>query len=173
MSDPLRTWWDALERGGCGPHGAAHDYRARCPLHGGDNREALHVFPGVDGRAVPHCFACKAHPKDIALAVGIDPRDSFPAGHVSARRRPLADVPRAEFEGNARLAANALAAGERLDGPDWRFELTIDCPACGCQFAQLVVSRRRDPFVHCRNECGVKAFTGGLAQLVTETRRTQ
>jgi hypothetical protein len=33
-ADPLRARWDALARGG-------HDFRARCPLHGGGNTTAL------------------------------------------------------------------------------------------------------------------------------------
>ena len=141
MSDPLRNWWDALDRGGFGPHGEPHSFRSRCPLHGGDNADALHVFIGGDGRAVPHCFACQAHPKDIAAAVGLDPRDSFPAGHHRARRRDLPQPRRAELAGSVRAIVNVLAALGELGG-DWYGELRVDCPHCGAPGAILQASGR-------------------------------
>ena len=48
MSDPLRTLWDALEARDCRPKGRAHDFRARCPAHDGDNPQSLHVSIGAD-----------------------------------------------------------------------------------------------------------------------------
>src|SRR4051812_40949400 len=44
--DPLDTVWAALDAAGYDPHGQEHDFRARCPGHDGENRDALHVSEG-------------------------------------------------------------------------------------------------------------------------------
>jgi hypothetical protein len=165
MSEPLQIWWDALERGGFGPHGQPRDFRARCPLHNGDNDTSLHVFEGADGRAVPHCFSCLGHPKDIAAAVGLGPWDSFPAGHRQAHRKHLPTARRTDFSGNARLTANVLLALERA-GSDYRAEFLCDCPYCGEPHARLIVPRDREAVLFCRGGCDVRAFADALADLV-------
>jgi hypothetical protein len=140
-SDPLLTMWDALAAHDCEPHGRPHDFRARCPLHDGDNPEALHVSVGGDGSALIHCFAHHCPAEEIAAAIGVDVRDLFPPGHHRARRRQLSDARRADFVGRARTVGNVLLALERL-GADWYLELRCDCPHCGSAAALLQVSNR-------------------------------
>ena len=170
-ADPLRTWWDALEQGGYGPHGQPYDFRARCPRCDDTRDDELHVFIGADGRAVPHCFACIGHPKDIAQAAGIEPRDSLPAGHRHARRREFAPARRSDFDGNARTAANVLWALERL-GERWKVAITVDrCPFCGWEHPDpvlFVVDSAGGPFVHCRGDCTADQFLQALAGKATE-----
>ncbi len=138
-TDPLATWWEALERGGYGPHGQPHSFRSRDPLCGSNNPKALHVFVGADGRAVPHCFVCKGHPKDIAIAAGINPADSFPAGHHNARRYQLGEARRSDFTGQARTVANLLLGLQECNRP-WSLELRTDCVVCGTPHALIVVN---------------------------------
>lgn len=85
-TDPLVTVWTALEHAGCDPHGNEHDFRARCPAHGGENRDALHVFQGVD-RVVPWCFRGCPSP-EVVEKLGLRWRDLFPPGHRKHRLRP-------------------------------------------------------------------------------------
>jgi hypothetical protein len=139
-ADPLRTVWDALERAGCNPHGRPWDFRARCPVHDGDNVQALHVSVGADGRGVLWCFARQCSIESIVGALDIDIPDLFPAGHHHARRFRLPDARRSEFEGPARTLVNTLAAIERL-GADWYASLRVDCAYCGSPAAIVQVDR--------------------------------
>lgn len=150
MTAPLRSVWDALERSGCQPHGVPHDFRARCPAHGGDNPEALHVFVGADGSARLWCFAHRCEAEAITHALGLEMGDLYPAGHHRARRQRLTRARRADFTGNARTAASVLAALQRL-GADWEVSLKTDCPRCGSPQALLVASPRH-VFVSCPND---------------------
>jgi hypothetical protein len=85
--DPLAAVRAALERAGCDPHGPAHDFRARCPGHDGENLDGLHVSTGVDGRALAYCFVgCDA--ERIVGALGLAWADLFPPGHHHARAMP-------------------------------------------------------------------------------------
>jgi hypothetical protein len=89
--DPLQAVWDALDRHGCQPHGKPHDFRACCPGHDGDNREALHVSVGADGQALVWCFVgCDAD--TVVAALGLTMADLFPLGH--RRARPIAGIAR-------------------------------------------------------------------------------
>jgi len=178
--DPLTNWWDALERGGYEPRGQAHDFRSKCPLHDGGNPTALHIFVGADGRAVPHCFVCNGHPKDIAAAVGLDPRDSFPQGHHRARRRRLPDAHRVDFTGNARTVANILCALDQL-GREWYIELRADCPHCGGPAAVVFAASWGIEYLACPGDadaealgytaCTLDQFVQALAARVEDRKR--
>jgi hypothetical protein len=141
VSDPLRTLWDALEAHGCRPKGKLHDFRARCPAHDGQNRQALHVAIGADGRAVVWCFAYQCEAEAITAALGLNVADLFPDGHERGRRRPSQPVKRSDFHGPGQIAANVLYALERVEEP-WRLMLASDCPYCGSQGAWLNVRAR-------------------------------
>jgi hypothetical protein len=169
MSRPLTVVWTALEAAGCDPHGPAHDFRARCPLHDGENPSSLHVSPGADGRAVVWCHAHQCFIEDIVAALGLSMGDLFPAGHRHARRRQLAQANRADFHGNARTAVDALLALEKLGEP-WRMEITTNCPYCGYQNAQLVVQSNPGyrPFLHCEAACTVRMYAEALAGLLED-----
>lgn len=165
-TDPLATVWDALERHGCDPHGQPHDFRARCPGHGGDGIDSLHVRVGADLRVVLWCFAHQCDAKDIVAALGLQMGDLFPAGHRSARRRQLAAAKRSDFTGPARTLANVLKALCELGEERWSGEIVCDCPYCGSENTRLVVSGNPNhrPYVHCREEnCTAETFQQALA----------
>jgi hypothetical protein len=138
--DPLRTVWDMLERAGCDPHGRPYDFRARCPNHDGEHIEALHVSIGGDGRVLLHCHAHGCSVESICAALGLSLSHLFPAGHHRARRRKLPDAARLDFEGDARIFVNVLAAIEQLGGGRY-LELRCDCSHCGAPGAVLQASR--------------------------------
>jgi hypothetical protein len=181
MSHPLQLVWDALYARDCQPHGAPHDFRARCPAHGGGNPDALHVFVGADGSVRFWCFASECEYEDITRAIGMDARDLFPTGHHRARRRRLPDGRRADFAGHARTAANVLAGLEMI-GADWYLELRCDCPYCGSAAALLQASPRFAR-LSCPGDshaeelgytaCTVEQFTQALAGRVEDQRRIE
>ncbi len=164
-SDPLRLVWDRLEAAGCRPHGKSYDFRARCPGHDGENREALHVAVGADGRAVVHCFAHGCDVDTIAGALGLNVRDLFPPGHHRAPRRQARPVRRSDFEGAARKAANVLYALEQVGEP-WRLMIASDCPYCHSQGAWLLADSDGRVSVDCPTGCHddkyVQALLGRL-----------
>ena len=166
--DPLRVVWDALQRHGYGPHGAAYDFRARCPGHDGGNPSALHVCEGIDGRVVMHCFAHICEVERIVAPLGLTVADLFPPGHRHARRRHMHEARRSEFDGVARDAANTLLAVSRL-GPAFRNETVTDCPCCGSPNASLTVSTDfGHVLVQCASGCTLRMFTDALAARVDE-----
>jgi hypothetical protein len=158
--DPLRLLWDALEAHGCRPHGKPYEFRACCPGHDGDNRTALSVKVGADGRAVLWCHAHQCNVETITGALGLQVADLFPDGHHRGRRYPLRPVKRSDFRGGARHVANVLAALERLDEP-WTLMLTSDCPYCGEPGAWLRASNDHVD-VDCPGGCGPHEFTQAL-----------
>jgi hypothetical protein len=172
MSDPLRTVWEALERAGCEPHGAAHDFRSRCPAHGGENREGLHVSIGADGRALIHCHPHRCPIARIVAALDLSEGDLFPAGHRHARRRDLREARRSEFDGPARAVVNILAAIEAL-GAEWYLNLRCDCPYCGAPAAIVQARSGGRALVSCPGDdvaerlgygaCTFDQFTQALA----------
>jgi hypothetical protein len=182
VSDPLRTLWDALEAHGCRPKGKPHDFRARCPAHDGDNRQALHVAIGADGRAVLYCFAYGCDVEAITAALGLGVHDLFPDGHQHGRRRPSRPVKRSDFRGPAHTAANVLFALERLEEP-WRLMLASDCPYCGSQGTWLHVRSRRsalpngliDPDgrveIDCPGGCGCDNYVQALLGRLDEEKK--
>jgi hypothetical protein len=181
MSDPLQLVWDALHARDCQPHGALHDFRARCPAHDGENPDALHVSARADGSPRFWCFAHQCEYEQIARAIGIELRDLFPAGHHRARRRRLLDARRADFTGHARTFANVLA-GLEIVGVGWYLELRCDCPYCGSAAAVLqaspgfmLLSCPGDDYAERLGytACTLDQFTQALAGRVEEQRRTE
>jgi hypothetical protein len=136
-----RAIWDALDRAGCRPHGPEHDFRARCPGHDGENRDALHVSTGADGRVLLTCFAHDCDSETIVGAIGLEMSDLFPPGHHRARRLKPPRSRREDFTGPARTVVNVLAGLETV-GSDWCLELRTDCPHCGSPAALLQASPR-------------------------------
>jgi hypothetical protein len=128
--DPLRLLRDALEAHGCAPHGTEYAFRSRWPAHDGDNRSALSVRVGADGRAVLYCHAHQCNAEAITASLGLRVADLFPDGHHCGRRYALRPVARSNFDGPARRLVNVIAALEALDEP-WRILLTTDCTYCG------------------------------------------
>lgn len=167
-TDPLGTVWDALDRAGCDRQGAPHKATARCPAHE-DRSASLSVGVGADGRALVHCFAgCET--EAILGALGLAWSDLFPAGHRQARRYRLPEARLSDFEGNARTAANVLAALEQL-GERWRVEINVDCPYCGSLHAQLVIASWHRPFVHCEGACTVSMLQRALAGAIGDKEK--
>lgn len=167
-ADP-RVVWDPLERLDCRPHGELHDFRSACPEHGGDNDTSLHVTLTPDGTILLHCFAYGCKPEDIVGRLGLRMADLFPSDRTyTARLKPAR---REDFTGNMKMAANVILALERLERR-CRVSIDIDeCPCCESPHAQLVIPSNDAPYTHCWRECGVEAFTGGLAEKLKERRR--
>ena len=80
---------------------AAGRWRARCPSHGGTNRDVLSIGETSDGTILVKCFAgCNA--AEIVAAVGLDLHHLFPhvdwqatRKHADRARRPRIDWPAA------------------------------------------------------------------------------
>ena len=49
---------------------AGRGYRARCPAHGGDNKTALAIQEGEDGKVLLHCHAHGCSYEEIVRAWG-------------------------------------------------------------------------------------------------------
>lgn len=85
------------------PHGKK--WRARCPAHGGENRQALGIAQGRDRDGNPmtllHCFAHQCSIEDICAALGIEVRNLFLVHPDYARSAP----PRARSPRISRLVA--------------------------------------------------------------------
>jgi hypothetical protein len=141
MNDPLRTLWGALEAGEYRPRGKAYDFRARCPVHGGDNPQSLHVSIGADGRAVLYCFARQCPAEEICAALRLSVADLFPDGHHRARRLPLQPLRRSDFGGPTLSVVNVLHSLDQLERP-WQLMLTCTCPYCGSPGAWLQAHSR-------------------------------
>jgi hypothetical protein len=179
VSDPLRLIWDALEANDCRPHGKAFDFRARCPGHGGQNRDSLAVSIGADGRALLWCHAHQCEAEAITAALGLNVQDLFPDGHHRARRRTSRPVRRSDFSGPAHKAANVLYALELTEQP-WNLMLASDCPYCGSQGAWLQVRSRGHTLpngmhddigrveLDCPNGCNPDNYVGALLGRVAE-----
>ena len=154
------------------PHGKAHDFRARCPAHGGQNKESLHVCVGTDGRAVLWCFAYQCSAEAITATLGLGMSDLFPDGHHRARRLPPVPVRRGDFTGAALDVANVFYALELLGEP-WQLMLTSDCPHCGAQGAWLRASSAGGVDADCPDGCDVERYTGALRGRVHELKWTR
>lgn len=168
---PLATVWDALETHGCGPHGLAYDFRARCAGHDGEGGDSLHVTEGADGRVLLHCFAHNCEPERILEPLGLGVADLFPAGHRHARRRRVEPVKRSDLTGNARVIANTLGALERLGVP-WQATVTTDCPYCRSPGAYLRTTTNSEPFADCPAGCTTREFTQALAGRLLDQKAT-
>jgi hypothetical protein len=68
------------------PHGDS--YRARCPVHGGENPQALSIRLGTDRRGNPvtrlHCFAHDCDVRDICQAMGLTLSNLFSVHTITA-----------------------------------------------------------------------------------------
>jgi hypothetical protein len=173
VSDPLQLVWDALAARDCRPHGKPYSFRARCPAHNGENRDALAVAIGADGRAVLWCHAHQCDIQAVTSALGLSVQDLFPAGHHRARRLPSRPVKRSDFTGPAHTAANVIYGLEQAGMP-WRLLLVSDCPYCGAQGAWLQVrspghvlhngfiDERGDTDADCPEGCDANRYVQGL-----------
>ena len=86
-TDPLQTFYDALEAHGAGPAGPVHKHVARCPSHA-DRSPSLSVAEGADGRVLVHCHSgCET--RDIIAALGLRWADLHPPGSRHARPSPI------------------------------------------------------------------------------------
>jgi hypothetical protein len=168
--DPLGLLRDALEAHVYGPHGTEYAFRSRCPAHDGDNRSALSVRVGADGRAVLYCHAHQCTAEAITASLGLRVSDLFPDGHHRGRRHPLRAVARSDFDAPARTLVNVLAALEVIDEP-WRVLLTCDCPYCDHPGAWLRASRDHVD-VDCPNGCGTTEFVQALLGRITDKETT-
>lgn len=169
MSDPLRIVWDALAAGGYDPHGQPHDFRARCPGHDGDNRDALHVSTGAGGVALLWCFAHGCLTEEIVEPLGLRLRDLYPLDPGDSGRR-LRTARREDFTGIARTLANELLAFEQL-GLRWSGAFWLDeCPNCEWQWAQVTFDST-GVRVTCQRGCDLRMFNQALADRVRGPRR--
>ena len=79
-TDPLDNAWEALAQADYAPHGKPYDFRSRCPVHGGNNPDALHVSVGCDGSAVMWCFVCGVTGDAVMTALGRPVRGTISTG---------------------------------------------------------------------------------------------
>jgi hypothetical protein len=168
-ADPLRLVWDALQARDCRPRGHDYDFRARCPVHGGDNPSSLHVSVGADRRVVLWCFAHQCSVDDVTVALGLTVADLFPDGHHRARRLPSRAVRRPDFKGAALGVANALYSLEELDEA-WQVMLTSRCPYCDSPGAWLRGSSHGRIDADCPSGCDSHAYTQALLARVHESK---
>ena len=169
-ADPLQLVRDALEAHGCQPRGKAHEFRARCPAHDGDNPTSLSVGVGADGRALLNCFAHGCGVETITAALGLGVADLFPDGHHRGRRHPLRPVRRSDFDGAALRVANVLHALEKLD-ESWTLMLTSGCPYCGHPGAWLRANSDGFADADCPSGCDANNYVGGLLGRLDEKEK--
>ena len=157
-TDPLQTVWDALASLDCDPHGETHNYRARCPAHGGDNPSALHVVEEPTG-ALSCTASVAAARMGFVHALGLEWGDLFPTGHRSARR-VRTQQPR--LTGNARRVADTLAALDAAGRP-WQAMVGTTCPYCEHPGAWLRAIPGKAPEIDCPDGCNTNTFMQALA----------
>jgi hypothetical protein len=138
MHDPVRALYDELERADCDPHGPEHHFRARCPAHDGENREALSVREGPAGIALVKCFhGCSA--SEVMEALGHPVAwlfsDYEPKPVTGQRWRPPKRVSAIDATvGMFRLAGVLIDVARPAGGyaPGMPvFRVAEFCPACG------------------------------------------
>ena len=61
----------------CKPAGKGR-WRSACPIHGGDNRNAVSVREMPDGTVLLRCFVCEGAAVAIVEALGLEPSELFP-----------------------------------------------------------------------------------------------
>lgn len=52
------------------PHKFGKGYRAKCPIHKGDNHSALSIRE-EDGKVIAHCFVCGGNGLDLVKALNV------------------------------------------------------------------------------------------------------
>jgi len=98
MTDPLSEVFIRLRNRGIEPRQSGSGWSCRCPAHD-DRSPSLSINRGDDGRVLVHCHAgCRF--TDITTALGLMPRDLFPANadvasSWAARRVKPRAVPKA------------------------------------------------------------------------------
>jgi hypothetical protein len=163
MHDPVRALWDELERVDCDPHGPEHAFRARCPAHQGDNRDALKVSEGVGGIALVHCWAYHCTARQIVGALGKPEAWLFPdytperRGRKRRRRRSV-DMLQATL-GMLSLAGVPVRVSRGplpMDGylPETElFRVGAFCPACGVPGLWVYPVSAREVVMACWSGC--------------------
>lgn len=168
--DPLAALYEDLERGDYDPRGPEHDFRSRCPGHGGDSH-SLHVCEGVDRRAVLYCFAHQCEPATIMAALGRSVRDLFPDDDGTPYRPGTGQRKRADVERDATatlLAHLGMAGigwhhGRLLSGeenPD--FFVADYCPACASPRMLIQRASEKETIVSCAMGCKPRAIRACL-----------
>lgn len=114
--------------------GVAHGdkWRAACPVHGGENRQALGIAQGRDREGNPvtllHCFAHHCPVEDICAAIGISVKNLFcihPAYAREHRNAPRAQSARTTHIKQAQepltpdAIAEILLAEMIVSDPQW------------------------------------------------------
>jgi hypothetical protein len=157
-TDPMRTMWDALALAGCQPHGEVYKFRARCPIHGGTNTDALEVYEGVDRRVVFGCYAHGCDKTAIVDALGLRWANLFPAGHSkAAKQHPQRPVKPRPLSAGAAFIDSLTLAGYR-----WNAAVMLaECPFCAAEHCVLRVwdgveseGGRFTVAVDCSDGCG-------------------
>lgn len=166
MHDPVRALWDELERLDCDPHGPEHAFRARCPAHDGDNRDALVVKEGAGGVALVTCWAHHCTARQIVGALGRPEAWLFPdytpepiRGRRRRRRRNI-DALQATL-GMLSLAGVHVvqARGPPLPDSDGyvpereAFYVAEWCPACGAPGVWIYPVSAREVVMACWSGC--------------------
>jgi hypothetical protein len=75
---PLDRFIDALASHECYPRQRGDKWQARCPVHGGRDRDSLTISEGLDGRVLVYCHSKGCNFDDILAAVGLEVADGFP-----------------------------------------------------------------------------------------------
>jgi hypothetical protein len=148
--DSMRRMWDALHHAGCEPHGDTYKFRARCPVHGGTNTDALQVYEGADRSCVFGCYAHGCDKRQILDAVGLRWRDMFPTGHRNGRR----ETPRRPVEPRPLSAGAAFLDTLLRAGAPWRAMVVLPCcPYCDNSRCLVWVHEGGGLDVECPDEC--------------------
>lgn len=158
---PLAALYEDLERGGYDPRGPEHDFRSRCPGHGGESH-SLHVREGVDRRAVLYCFAHQCEAATIMAALGRGVRDLFP--DEAPRRRdeaPDSDATEALLV-RLSMAGIGYRRGRERGGYNPDFFVADRCPACGAldMWVQRLTPARVS--LGCWSGCSQRVIRGAL-----------
>lgn len=172
MSAPVTIVRDALERCGCDPHGPDHDFRSRCPVHGGDNPDALRVSEHADSSAGVWCYRGCAT-EDVIRTLGLRWADLFPGGHRNARpRRGIGNKPPRPADVALRLLRDhGIAYRATRDPQMWVAE---ECPCChnGRRYPLWLLEGDRGRITFsCANGCDQEQVLAALPGLVEELER--
>jgi len=79
---PAERVLEALDRRGCRPLPTANGWKARCPVHGGEDFDSLSVAEGTDGRVLLTCHSKGCAFSEILHVIGLRVPDAFPPERV-------------------------------------------------------------------------------------------
>jgi hypothetical protein len=166
VHDPVRALWDELERADCDPHGPEHAFRARCPAHQGENREALVVKEGAGGIALVTCWAHHCTARQIVAALGRPEAWLFPdytPEPIRGRRRTRSGRRLTALDAALGLLSLAGVNVERAAGPlpyrdgcgmePGAFYVGESCPACGVPGLWVSEVSAREVVMACWSGC--------------------